>query len=96
MASCDTPSEHEEAKKLGWRTFLTMLPEDKRPKGVASCPASKEQGHKLTCEECLHCCGTWEHGNVRRVGDVGIIAHGPRMVRYGFWRQRDLELEEAA
>ena len=95
MASCDTLGERDQAKALGWRSFVTLLPGEKRPKGVASCPASKEQGMKLTCEQCGHCDGIYDRG-ATRIGDVGIYAHGPLAGRYMKWRQLEIELEETA
>jgi hypothetical protein len=99
MASCDTLAERDAAKAEGWRCFVTVLPEDVKPpakrRGIASCPASDEQGKKLTCEECGHCGGTYDRG-ATRIGDVMIMAHGPLASRYRKWRQLELELEEAA
>jgi hypothetical protein len=80
MASVDTPEERDEARELGWRTFRVgsgILP------GEFSCPASEEQGHRLTCDRCLACAG-------KRSGrsDVVIQPHGhgkrPRASQKGF------------
>lgn len=95
MASCDTLAERDVAKAEGWRSFVTVLEEDKRTRGLASCPASAEQGYKLTCAECGYCGGTYDRG-ATPAGDVMIIAHGPLAARYRKWRQLELELEGVA
>lgn len=76
MASCDTREEQQEAAARGWRTFrLATGPDDRLP-GEAICPASEEQGHKLTCYECGACDGTRRD---RVKGHIVIQAHGSRV-----------------
>lgn len=72
MASCDKPSDREGAKAKGYRTFRILLETEERERGEISCPASKEAGHKLTCEQCGSCDGQRK----ARRGDVAIVAHG--------------------
>ena len=78
MASCDSLSERNEAKKLGWRVFL-VVPPHVEVAGTMKCPADalrKKEGLKtLTCAECL-ACGGWEGGDERFKLDVTIRAHG--------------------
>lgn len=72
MASVDSEAEIGLARMLGWRYFRV------RPNGLVldgeiQCPASKEMGHKLTCEKCKACNGSGNNPN--RVS-VTILAHG--------------------
>lgn len=69
------PWSREHAKSQGWRTFRTMRggePAD----GEALCPASKEAGHRLSCNTCNLCDGEGK----RKIGldcvDVYIPGHG--------------------
>jgi hypothetical protein len=59
MASVHNPDEAAYWQSRGWRTFraspkgsLARMP------GELLCPASKEAGHKLTCDTCRACDGT--------------------------------------
>ena len=73
MASVESIEQAREAQAKGWRTFRTA-PQGERPAlGEFSCPASAEQGHRLTCEQCRACDGA--NGNHRRAS-VLIWAHG--------------------
>lgn len=72
MASVDTPSERDTARAMGWRCFRTRLESEAVMPGEATCPASAEAGHKLTCDTCMACSGV----TGRRKGDIAIIAHG--------------------
>lgn len=72
MASVDTYKEMQEAKKLGWRTFRTRLETDKVDKSEYICPASKEAGHKTTCERCGGCSGL----RTKQKKTPVIIIHG--------------------
>ena len=74
MASVDTFMEFREAQRRGWRTFRTIA----APEAVVSagrdreilCPASKEAGHRTTCEACGLCKGAGEEAN------IAIVVHG--------------------
>jgi hypothetical protein len=77
MASCETLSEMREANRRGWRTFRTIgAVEDVRTRELAGrgreilCPASKEAGHRTTCEACGLCKGAGEAAN------IAIVVHG--------------------
>ena len=73
MASVDTQTEYEKAKEKGWRCFRIRLDEDDPLNdGEMVCPASKEGGRKVTCDQCKACSG-WS-GKGKK--DVAIIAHG--------------------
>jgi len=72
MASVDSEAEAIKAQAAGWRTFRVAKPEDKpRLARESICPAAKEAGAKLTCSQCMACCGA----NGRR-GSIVIQAHG--------------------
>ena len=78
MASVDNEREHALAKAQGWRTFRVrhsaapILPRE------VICPASKEAGHKTTCEECKACGGL----SAKAKADIVIAAHGPTGGRF--------------
>lgn len=57
MASCDSELDLEQAQARGYRTFRTLQPDEKLALGEISCPASKEAGHRTTCEKCGLCAG---------------------------------------
>jgi hypothetical protein len=72
MASVDTVRDMQEARAQGWRTFrVDGTHVIGAQKGEVLCPASKEAGRKLTCEQCLACCGA-----DGRKGSIYIPAHG--------------------
>jgi len=54
MASVEGDVMKKVANKMGFRTFLVGTSNDKS----VVCPASKEAGHKTTCEKCNLCSGT--------------------------------------
>ena len=56
MASADSPSDREDAKSAGWRTFRVSIGLD-RQDGEITCPASKEAGARTTCIDCKLCRG---------------------------------------
>lgn len=64
MASVDSLEEAKQASKAGWRYFRVAYSdrEDFRAKGEARCPASKEAGRLLTCEQCQMCNGNGHKG----------------------------------
>lgn len=73
MASCDTIEEARKAMRRRWKPFYVRQEGDPIPDGFFSCPASKEEGKRLTCQECRACKGgTWN----RRQGLPTIVAHG--------------------
>ncbi len=80
MASVDSREEYLLAKCNGWRTFRTRLSTHKVYSREFICPASEEDD-RLTCENCLACCGT--HFDERnKAGDVCIVVHGsPAAIR---------------
>ncbi len=57
MASCETDDDARDATALGYRTFRVTPHGAARLPGHASCPASAEQGRRLTCLECGACNG---------------------------------------
>jgi len=72
MASVDSLQERMQAKTIGFRTFRVRTATETQP-GEVTCPASKEAGHKLTCEQCKACGGV----DGRRA-DIVIRAHSPQ------------------
>lgn len=78
MASVDSEREQAVAKAQGWRTFrVRHLSAPVLPREVI-CPASKEAGHKTTCEECKACGGL----SAKAKADIVIAAHGPTGRRF--------------
>lgn len=83
MASCDSPSDFEDARAAGWRTFRVVSGADPvRLPGEAICPASDEAGRKLQCIDCGACDGT---ARLRGAGIV-IRAHGSAVVAGAYRR----------
>lgn len=72
MASVDSSAERVFAKILGFRTFRVKGENEPVEKGEGVCPASKEAGHKLTCDQCKACGGT----KARAKCDEVINVHG--------------------
>jgi hypothetical protein len=60
------------ARALGWRTFRVRGADEALGEREIACPASKESGHKTTCDRCIGCGGTSAKAKV----DFVIIAHG--------------------
>lgn len=73
MASCETLDDVMLAWSRGWRTFRTAAKGSQPVGGEFSCPASIEQDHRLTCEQCGACDGA--NRNPHRAS-VMIWAHG--------------------
>jgi hypothetical protein len=73
MASVESLELAQQAHARGWRTFRTAPQGDQPARGEFACPASAEQSHRLTCEQCGACDGV--KGNQRRASVV-IQAHG--------------------
>lgn len=72
MASVETEEEAAAALALGYRYFRVSQTGELAPREF-SCPASDEQGHRLSCGECVACDGTAR--GAKRANPV-IIAHG--------------------
>ena len=94
MASADRIEDYRLAKYLGWRVFR-IRPSGSldRLDGEAVCPASTDQGFKLTCDQCLACSGL---GDGRR-GDVVVSVHGSAAVTQNYDRAfKGIPLKRAA
>jgi hypothetical protein len=74
MASCETARQREQAMAKGWRTFRTRLAHEPLEQGEFSCPASAEEGRRLTCEQCGACDGA---KSSLRAASPSIIYHAP-------------------
>lgn len=81
MASCDTEVEVEEALARKWMPFYARPNNLPLLKGSFVCPASKEGGQRLQCNECMACHGGEFNG---KRGYPSIIVHGShnRIVNY--------------
>jgi len=86
MASVDTLAEMRLARSKGWRTFrvrndnsvnLAQLNRLEKQTEM-ECPASEEQGKRLTCEDCMACSG----GINSKKASVTIIVHGSLKNRF--------------
>jgi hypothetical protein len=85
MASVHTLEEAQEAKKLGWRYFRSIIGSETLSQGEFYCPAAK--GKKLgevTCSTCLSCNGAQDKPN--RFNPV-IAPHGGRMAEANYHRK---------
>jgi hypothetical protein len=74
MASVETPAERQQAIAMGYRTFRVRLANEPVENGEFVCPASKEAGKRLTCEQCKACSGSMSGGNN---ATPVVIFHGP-------------------
>lgn len=73
MASADNLKEATEAVALGFRYFRTRKAGTPLGSKEFECPASKEQGNRLSCGECFACNGT----SFKETGaNPVIILHG--------------------
>jgi len=78
MASVDTLGETVRAQAAGWRTFRVTAPDTVGAFArEMPCPASEEQGKRLTCETCMACSG----GDSKKAS-VTIIVHGSLKNRF--------------
>ena len=77
MASVETDADAREAIARGYRVFRIVAPGSARLPGHAGCPASAEQGRRLTCLECGACNG----GDPSTGAHVQIEVHGQRFRR---------------
>lgn len=73
MASCESLDDATAAHARGWRTFRTGPIGELPVRGEFRCPASAEEGKRLTCERCGACNGA--NANPGRAS-VLIQAHG--------------------
>lgn len=71
MASVDSEIEHQQALKMGWRTFRVKGKNDSVGEDEVICPASAEAGYKSTCAKCLLCAGT-----SKQAKNIVINSHG--------------------
>jgi hypothetical protein len=85
MASCETPDDRQEAMGRGYRTFRVRTASQGLEPGEFECPASEEQGRRLSCEQCGAC---WGNDGGRRACP-SVRFHGPRIA--GDWRARRYE-----
>jgi len=77
MASCETADDEREAIALGYRVFRVVAPDAPRLPGHATCPASAEEGRRLTCQECRACNGNAAGASAPHV-QIQIHGHGWR------------------
>lgn len=83
MASADTIQEMKLAKADGWRTFRVRDVNASGAEGLQyvnemACPASEEQGKRLTCATCMACSG----GIDSKKASVTIVVHGSLKNRF--------------
>lgn len=82
MASVRSTYERLLARRKGWRTFRSMLPDEKLEQGEFMCPASAEMNYRLTCDNCMACNGV---GMTREnAASVAIYAHGSKATMSGY------------
>jgi hypothetical protein len=72
MASADTAQDAQDAWRMGYRTFRVAMTNVKIEGREVLCPASKEAGAKVQCEQCKACSGT----STGRKGSIYIPLHG--------------------
>ena len=78
MASVDTLGEMVRAQAAGWRTFRVTAPDTIGAFArEMPCPASEEQGKRLTCATCMACSG----GDSKKAS-VTIVVHGSLKNRF--------------
>lgn len=79
MASVETAGEAQVAQAMGWRTFRTTPAGGALRKNEFACPASAEEGKRLTCASCMACNGNPHNRDASRAGSVLIQLHGFRV-----------------
>lgn len=72
MASADSPTDREQARAAGWRTFTVRTADQPLAAREIVCPASPEGGDRLQCIDCGACDGADRPGKV----SVAIVVHG--------------------
>ena len=70
MASVESESLMEKAHSLGFRTFRVRTKKDVINTKEITCPASKEGGRKVTCNNCVLC-----KGSSSKAKNIVIIKH---------------------
>jgi hypothetical protein len=80
MVSCETPAQHVEAVRRGWRPFTVIRPDEQPPAGAIECP---HYSHKVQCATCGLCGGT-----SRRAKPVYVIAHAKTGLNLGAVQDR--------
>lgn len=80
MYSADSEQEAAQAHQKGYRTFRVIPLKTWQDQGKAAlmqneinCPASKEAGQRVQCNECKLCGGSNQVGK-----NIAIVDHGPR------------------
>lgn len=81
MASVDSAEEMRRAQAEGWRTFRARGDSDPLAPREFSCPASAEEGKRLTCVDCMACYGAPQGREGR--ASVSIFEHGSRVFGRG-------------
>jgi hypothetical protein len=72
MASADGPTDREQARAAGWRTFTVRTVDQPLAAREIVCPASPEGGDRLQCIDCGACDGADRPGKV----SIAIVVHG--------------------
>ena len=72
MASADGPTDRDEARAAGWRTFTVRTADQPLAAREIVCPASPEGGDRLQCIDCGACDGADRPGKV----SIAIVVHG--------------------
>lgn len=72
MASADSPTDRDEARAAGWRTFTVRTADQPLATREIICPASPEGGDRLQCIDCGACDGADRPGKV----SIAIVVHG--------------------
>jgi len=85
MASVQSPSEREAAKKLGFRTFRIKRKEDPILPGEILCPGDFYQKNPIQCGKCRLCVVT------RKAKDIAVNIHGPKGKVNSFYRLLEKE-----
>jgi hypothetical protein len=80
MTSCETPAQHVEAVRRGWRPFTVIRPDEQPPADAIECP---HYSHKVQCATCGLCGGT-----SRRAKPVYVIAHAKTGLNLGTVQDR--------
>ncbi len=87
MASVETANQREQAVTMGWRTFRVRLAQEALEEGEFACPASEEEGRRLTCEECGACDGAKASP---KAASPSIRFHAPHNAA-GDWMRRNYQ-----
>ncbi len=84
MASVDTAEQADEAVSHGWRYFYATGEPLPKQRGHVNCPASKEMGKKVQCNDCRLC-----GGSQHKAPNVYIQIHGNKAQK-SIYRNRTL------